>query len=50
MSQTPNTATAAIGIDIGKNPFHVVGSRWATGPPIDREPPSLIGHESAICS
>ena len=25
MSQTPNTAIAAIGIDIGKNSFHVVG-------------------------
>ena len=25
MSQTPNSAIAAIGIDIGKNAFHVVG-------------------------
>src|SRR5271163_123592 len=25
MSQTPNTAVAVIGIDIGKNSFHVVG-------------------------
>ena len=25
MSQTPNTAMAVIGIDIGKNSFHVVG-------------------------
>jgi hypothetical protein len=25
MSQTPNTAIAVIGIDIGKNSFHVVG-------------------------
>jgi hypothetical protein len=25
MSQTPNTAIAVIGIDIGKNLFHVVG-------------------------
>jgi transposase len=25
MSQNPNTAIAIIGIDIDKNPFHVVG-------------------------
>jgi len=25
MSQTPNTAIAVIGIDIGKDSFHVVG-------------------------
>jgi hypothetical protein len=25
MSQTPNTTVAVIGIDIGKNSFHVVG-------------------------
>jgi transposase len=25
MSQTPNTAITVIGIDIGKNSFHVVG-------------------------
>ena len=25
MSQTPNTAIAVIGIDIGKNSFHVFG-------------------------
>ena len=25
MSQTPNTAIAVIGIDIGKNSFHIVG-------------------------
>jgi transposase len=25
MSQTPNTVIAVIGIDIGKNSFHVVG-------------------------
>jgi len=25
MCQTPNTAIAVIGIDIGKNSFHVVG-------------------------
>ena len=28
MSQTPNTAIAAIGIDIGKNSFHVVGHAY----------------------
>jgi hypothetical protein len=33
MSQTPNTAIAVIGIDIGKNSFHVVGhdARGARG-------------------
>jgi hypothetical protein len=25
MSQTPNTAIAVIGVDVGKNSFHVVG-------------------------
>ena len=25
MSQTPNTAIAVIGIDIGKNSFHIMG-------------------------
>ena len=29
MSQKPNTAIAVIGIDIGKNSFHVVGPRCA---------------------
>jgi transposase len=29
MSQTSNTAIAVIGIDIGKNSFHVVGPRCA---------------------
>ena len=29
MSQTPNTAIAVIGIDIGKNSFHVCGPRCA---------------------
>ena len=42
MSQTPNTAIAVIGIDIGKNSFHVVGhdargaivlrQKWSRGP------------------
>jgi transposase len=51
MSQTPNTAIAVIGIDIGKNSFHVVGhdvrgaivlrqkwslARWKRGSPIYR--------------
>ena len=51
MSQTPNTAIAVIGIDIGKNSFHVVGhdargaialrqngrvARWKRGSPICR--------------
>ena len=27
MSQTPNTAIAVIGIDIGKNSFHAVDNR-----------------------
>jgi hypothetical protein len=30
MSQTSNTAIAVIGIDIGKNSFHVVGHRTST--------------------
>jgi hypothetical protein len=44
MSQTPNTAIAVIGIDIGKNSFHVVGhdaalwGRSATGPTPDMRP------------
>jgi hypothetical protein len=51
MSQTPNTAIAVIGIDIGKNSFHVVGlmcaapsccgksgrvAKWRRGSPIYR--------------
>ena len=51
MSQTPNTAIAVIGIDIGKNSFHVVGhvraapsccgksgrvAKWKRGSPIHR--------------
>jgi transposase len=51
MSQTPNTAIAVIGIDIGKNSFHVVGrmraalsccgksgrvAKWKRGSPIYR--------------
>ena len=29
MSQTPTTTVAVIGIDIGKNSFHIVGERGA---------------------
>jgi len=51
MSQTPNSAISVIGIDIGKNSFHVVGhdargamcsgksgrvAKWERGSPIDR--------------
>jgi transposase len=32
MSQTPNTAIAVIGIDIGKNSFHVVGATMRAAP------------------
>ena len=31
MSQTPNVAIAVIGIDIGKNSFHVVDIRFLNG-------------------
>ena len=47
MSQTPNTAIAVIGIDIGKNSFHVVATMRAapsccgkTNPAIRSGPPS----------
>jgi transposase len=51
MSQTPNSAIAVMGIDIGKNSFHVVGhnarrhraaaksgrvAKWKRGSPIYR--------------
>src|ERR1700736_4268537 len=58
MSQTPNTAMAVIGIDIGKNSFHVVGhdargaivlrQKWSRGQVEARlanMPPCLIGME-----
>ncbi len=38
MSQTPNTATAVIGIDIGKNSFHVVGHNVSFGEQKKRDP------------
>ena len=31
MSQTPNTAIAVIGIDIGKNSFHIIGQNQRGG-------------------
>jgi hypothetical protein len=60
-SQTPNTAIAAIGIDIGKNSFHVVGhdargaivlrQKWSRGQVEARlanMPPCLIGMEACV--
>lgn len=59
MSQTPNTAIAVIGIDIGKNSFHAVGhdargaivlrQKWSRGQVEARLaniPPCLIGMEA----
>jgi len=59
MPQTPNTAIAVIGIDIGKNSFHVVGhdargaivlrQKWSRGQVEARLaniPPCLIRHGS----
>ena len=61
MSQTPNTAIAVIGIDIGKNSFHVVGhdqrgaivlrQKWSRGQVEARLaniPPCLIGMEVCV--
>src|SRR6186713_1605180 len=61
MSQTPNTAIAVIGIDIGKNSFHVVGhdrrgtivlrQKWSRGQMEARfanMPPCLIGMEACV--
>ncbi|MEH2480973.1 transposase [Nitrobacteraceae bacterium AZCC 2146] len=61
MSQTPNTAMAVIGIDIGKNSFHVVGhdargaivlrQKWSRGQVEARLaniPPCLIGMEACV--
>jgi transposase len=60
MSQTPNTAIAVIGIDIGKNSFHIVGQdergaivlrqKWSRGQVEARFaniPPCLVGMEAA---
>src|SRR2546429_4853305 len=61
MPQTPNTAIAVIGIDIGKNSFHVVGhdargaivlrQKWSRGQVQARLaniPPCLIGMEACV--
>jgi hypothetical protein len=61
MSQTPNTAIAVVGIDIGKNSFHVVGhdargaivlrQKWSRGQVEARlanMPPCLIGMEACV--
>src|ERR1700749_539348 len=61
MSQTPNAAIAVIGIDIGKNSFHVVGhdarggmvlrQKWSRGQVEGRpanQPPCLIGMEACV--
>ena len=61
MSQTANTAIAVIGIDIGKNSFHVVGlddrgaialrQKWSRGQVETRLaniPPCLIGMEACV--
>src|SRR6267142_630442 len=61
MSQTANTAIAVIGIDIGKNSFHVVGhdargaivlrQKWSRGQVEARLaniPPCLIGMEACV--
>jgi transposase len=61
MSQTPNTAMAVIGIDVGKNSFHVVGhdargaivlrQTWSRGQVEARLasiPPCLIGMEACV--
>src|SRR4030088_826517 len=61
MSQTSNTAIAVIGIDIGKNSFHVVGhdargaivlrQKWSRGQVEARlanTPPCLIGMEACV--
>ena len=61
MSQTPNTTIAVIGIDIGKNSFHVVGhdargaivlrQKWSRGQVEARLaniPPCLIGMEACV--
>jgi len=61
MSQTLNAAIAVIGIDIGKNSFHVVGldargaivlrQRWSRGQVEARfanMPPCLIGMEACV--
>src|SRR5262249_960048 len=61
MSQTPNSKIAVIGIDIGKNSFHIVGQdrrgalvlrqKWSRGQVEARlanMPPCLIGMEACV--
>jgi transposase len=61
MPKTRKTAAAAIGIDIGKNSFHIVGlnqrgaivlrERWSRGQVESRfatMPPCLIGMEACV--
>ena len=61
MSQNLNSAVAVIGIDIGKNSFHVVGQddrgaivlrqKWSRGQieaRLANMPPSLIGMEACV--
>jgi transposase len=61
MSQTAQTAVAVIGIDIGKNSFHIVGhdkrgaivlrQKWPSGQVEARFanlPPCLIGMEACV--
>jgi transposase len=61
MSQTLNTAIAVVGIDIGKNSFHIVGhdergaivlrqkwSRGQIGARLANLPPCLIGMEACV--
>ena len=61
MSQTPNSAITVIGIDNGKNSFHVVGhdtrgaivlrQKWSHGQVEARlanRPPRLIGMEACV--
>jgi transposase len=61
MSQNPITAIATVGIDIGKNSFHVVGldqrgaivlrQKWSRGQ-VDARfanmPPCLVGMEACV--
>jgi transposase len=61
MSQTLKTSVAVIGIDIGKNSFHLVGQdrrgaivlrqKWSRGQVVTRLanlPPCLIGMEACV--
>jgi transposase len=61
MSQTQNAAIAVVGIDIGKNSFHIVGhdergaivlrQKWSRGQVEARfanTPPCLVGMEACV--